>query len=1144
MSKQANFLKGVAVLALASGVILLSTEARGSDTPGFDYWGDFATLSKDGFTETVNGDFPNLIPNIGDSHNSYAWSMEEHNGELYVGTVRYLDCFLGFGGGDCPEPADGGFIPDLDESFAAQIWKYTPGAALPVEGFSNDNAVNGTWELQHESDLIPFWVALFSGGLLEGDEPIDFGYRNLKSCQTDGDTEPVLYSLNLGLWARVQYLSGDNWLETNGHDILDVLGSLIDGSQDLGGRGFACFKGRLWYAPAGYIDPVGGLDPDIPGPGRGIVLANSDPTGSGNWIDASGVNFEPPPPAEGGDPKNIIGVFTMNAWDVNNNGSLDDPEDLLVAGAVDRDNGGHLMVTRAEDCPPYPCTWQELGVPGAARPEVLDKIVTIPPFGSFETDLSEGVVDNAGMADMDQLGHDMYVTMSESAVTDGGLAEIVRYHTAASPNAPLAGSLPPTEGVCVAGNNPGDDQICDVTWDVVVGYPRDIALAGAANGFACGNPQDVDLIAGDDYCFPTSGLGLGAATEPLTGDDTGDPLDNYAAGGFGAAFYFWRTEVHPDEVAVEGADDVLYVTTFEQGFFVGEDEPGWNLWKTWSSSNGNTWESVFKNAAGHSPAYGGRSIKSTSNGLYIGSADPNEGTDVILGTTAPAAGSYPPVVIAQAGAPSFFGVNYSHNGVFLSDDDNVDYPDDWTDTEFNFSSPAGDDVETAALNGLATGLFGATITNYEWYYATDVTSFEGGPCSGLGIANYSHVTDPETTADATTTPDTSTTTYYTLRVTDSSANVACDSVPVEVSSDIPPFSIVKTEPPLTNDGGEPRLYLVDWNNNGSEIFRALGECFDIPDDLASCEWNFPQSDDVQLETTPDDLDQMMQAAREDLAADSTPEIDLLAIDNTGFDNIGDWGDEVDDDLGNMDVQVQSTADATEGVNDNPFCQNSAATVMAGSYRIIDPSGGTLAGSPQLCGDPEGDTLTYELRSGGPNFGTTEIDGPTGFPKYVHTEGTPVEGISPFDYFHFRAVDSGGPDNGPTVIVGLHIDSPGLTLEIVPPVEGFSPGGSIEFQVSGLSDGERARIYFSKQISPGDGACAPAGSPCLNLTGTIAQIQTSPASGGVANRVINIPPGAMTGQYLIQAIVPRGGPGFGSSLKSNIVTFDVVPFAGP
>ena len=86
--------------------------------------------------------------------------------------------------------------------------------------------------------------------------------------------------------------------------------------------------------------------------------------------------------------------------------------------------------------------------------------------------------------------------------------------------------------------------------------------------------------------------------------------------------------------------------------------------------------------------------------------------------------------------------------------------------------------------------------------------------------------------------------------------------------------------------------------------------------------------------------------------------------------------------------------------------------------------------------------------------------------------------------------------------------------------------------------------MSRQLSPGDGPCGPDGSPCLNLIAPFAQLSTTAAVGGVAAREVNVPAGAMSGKYLVQALVLRGGPSFASSIKSNVVEFEVSAPAGP
>ena len=68
-----------------------------------------------GWNSYAHPDYPNLVPNpLGSKQNSYHWSMAEKDGDLWVGTVRNVLCFLSPGTQPpelCPVAPEGGGVP-------------------------------------------------------------------------------------------------------------------------------------------------------------------------------------------------------------------------------------------------------------------------------------------------------------------------------------------------------------------------------------------------------------------------------------------------------------------------------------------------------------------------------------------------------------------------------------------------------------------------------------------------------------------------------------------------------------------------------------------------------------------------------------------------------------------------------------------------------------------------------------------------------------------------------------------------------------------------------------------------------------------------------------------------------------------------
>lgn len=127
----------------------------------------------------------------------------------------------------------------------------------------------------------------------------------------------------------------------------------------------------------------------------------------------------------------------------------------------------------------------------------------------------------------------------------------------------------------------------DDTWDLVVGTPRS-------------TPQG--------YLVPLSGLPQG--------------FGNYFTG------HFWR---------MEEQDGSLYLGTWDFSIFFRyfgilgqwiDQESGFDLWRT---EDGVSWSETSRNGFGNKFNHGVRSLQSTPFGLFLGTANPWDGTEVFLG---------------------------------------------------------------------------------------------------------------------------------------------------------------------------------------------------------------------------------------------------------------------------------------------------------------------------------------------------------------------------------------------------------------------------------------------------------------------------------------------------------------------------------
>lgn len=335
----------------------------------------------------------------------------------------------------------------------------------------------------------------------------------------------------------------------------------------------------------------------------------------------------------------------------------------------------------------------------------------------------------------------------------------------------------------------------DGSFGLVMGVPREPSTMSAYPGFECESEGGL--------CVPESGSG------PGWGGGGPDWTD-------GSAEYVWDFEVH---------EGYLYATTFVNGTLnpnpamsAAEAEAlaaggaGFDLWRT---SNGVTWEQVFDDGLGNPLNSGGRTMASSPDGLYVGTANSNTvhplgGTEVWLGRCL--GGVTEPV--ADAGV------------------DRVVYDE-------------GADGEDVLLRGSGSGATscGDEVYNYAW---------SEGACG----ATTGSISDGGS-ADVTVSQGSDTTETYSLVVRDTNGSTACDEVVIDVSTNAPPEVTITTTPaavyPFPGAGAAgflPTVRIPDGDDDDFVDVPLLGECIDT--DLVSCEWYIAPS--TTLADPVDDLE--------------------------------------------------------------------------------------------------------------------------------------------------------------------------------------------------------------------------------------------------------------------------------------------------
>ncbi len=949
--------------AALAGAAFLGVATDAAATSNLNDPGDFGQIAKAGFSLTVNGsfyidpantEFPNLQPNVGDYRNSYSWSAAWFDNTLWIGTNR--------------EP----FNSDRYAAGPAEIWRFTPCSLDPNDASANWGLC-GHWERTYVSPNVSRLIAWASGGSIPSDFPRDAGYRNMRVCNA-GDQVERLYVTATGLPPNILYWTGSTFATTSTSGFPTTLFSLLDTSTaDTGFRGLACFKGRLFASPAGTFNDV-----DISN--HPVLLMNPNPAGGSGWQTVLDVkNGGSGTPAGMADPDNI-GIFQVNALG-----------NYLWLSTINRTTGFELWRGDGTNCQePWvgnSCniTWTKVIDNGAGRPP--------DNFGP--------PIDNAG-ATLGVYGNDLYVAPSESGFYQETYAELLRVKDAGTSTNPkwqlLAGwprkdfadstkRLPGLENLDCTGYvrdmaNPGEQPAEWTTSDNSLRFFRNTWL----------NDTELDDDSDADDCMPATGSGPGLGLDP----DHKNPLLP------GPNNYLWRMAEH---------DGSFFIGSLDTGGGFGRGYPGessgFNLYRT---ENGVEFTTVVNNGLGNPDAYGVRSLVSTPIGLAVGSAngysDPeNGGTDVFIGTTAPAGQASPK---ADAG-----------------------------NDQFKYDTGKTGTV-SFTLQGGGTDSFGGaglSASPYQWYQGS--LADLGGDCTNISATPVS--TDPNdpslSVPVSSNSPNPEANSYtYTLRVTNQTGKVGCDQVTVTASYNLAPSVdpwYSGTDPmwpsvPANYGSGRsrPSVNLIDPEADG-ESYEVTAFCQDPEARLVRCELQSLDSPGVTLtnvsDTTTDPslctgMTTCAISARLNVPDWTTladngsnnnsslrPDVQVLAVDDQGYQDSTTW-----ESLAQPIVNTDPS-DTNPTGNDAPVCRNADVLIADGQDHVtFDPA----AFSPPICVDPDGDPLTYEAQTAGPfpQYGTVTFG--TNTVTYT-ADSLPAPGF--IDYFEIRALDPSGlrSDSGPS-----------------------------------------------------------------------------------------------------------------------------------
>lgn len=977
-------------LLAALVVLLCPLAASASDLNGPE---DFAQISRQGFSQTVNGSyvsvagslFPNLPNNaIGSGQNSYAWGMEwfarpGQDPALWVGTVRNLLCFLSPGSlPSCPLPTEGLPLPLPDYTRdRAEIWRYDPAGLGGISGtwtrvFQSPQASLSTrCALGAANSANPAVTYLFCNlGLTTAPSfPAHIGIRNLKACDAGGVNR--LYAANLGLFSSILYLNDAGQFvaaSSAGATFSDLVGAVIDagfdfnavGELDLGYRSLSCWE-RPDHVKVLCTAPAAGLtDPDSsPHP---WVLCNANPTNATSpWEPYSPLRFNDP---------DAVGVFDMAVVHVAPDPEVlaGEPVNYLCASELDRTNGGTVWCTdgtgcatttpvTGEDYSLHSCEWTPVIANGAGRPTRY--------FGS-------GRGGPAG--DPAAFGYGAVDTNSD------GFHDYLVQGWAEAAGGPAAGNADAELTRIIFDRSRPDDFM---KWEFLAGVPRVVSTPGVTaaeldttlfdlggSNLVC-TPAAIPGHTGSLGCLPLAGRGLGFAT-------SANPATALNASN-GPASYFWRFAQHQAD---------LFMGVF--------DLNGGDLYK--SPDAGITWSTITTNGMGwvfpgsnNSTNYGFRTMVSTdttpgiaepstplggegesptltpltSPVLFVGTANPygpdlpEGGTQVFAGVSG---GDFPPVAVPGA------------------DQDGFD--NELCATFDACALPTGNGTHTFTL-GSGSGSYdpfgGAGLTNYEWFAGAV-------PCNTVAPAGFQSataVTFPMALASA----DPFMAHTMTLRVTDSDANRACATMIARSWAHRPPAVGITTVPPGRFTGTRPRVFLVDFDNDGQESFKMHARCRGY-EALQSCTKSFENlgsqyflSDSGVLATGVDEFEVTVTLKP---GSANSPDIDVTALDA----HAALWTSANNPYAPTAGIDAQIIGFVNTAGNDAPACASGEVVAIQGVQLVYNPQS-PAPGHPKLCEDPDpGTTLSFGVDGGSDEANSA---------PYLPASATPGQGQANLQY---------------------------------------------------------------------------------------------------------------------------------------------------
>lgn len=527
---------GILIVILLVLVMAASAQAAGprrGHTPGIETivssWDRyFEKIADNGFaSETGNFDYYR--------HNNYAWSMEEFNGELYVGTGRSVDTFNimwetlwaamqpGVRPPELPDVAHPPFLQDFlqkvgpaylvtdKEAFRewvsvsqAEIWRYD----------------NRDWERVYQAPKVDSFLRTSTGTIPE---------PRYKVAQTSGFRSMITFTDNTGVEALYAASGGFSlaisspmlYRTTNGDDWETLATPAAMGRET---RAMAVLNGKL-YVGVGGRDGSGGATP--------AVWCNDDPTDPTGWVQV--MNFDTL------DSTNL-GVKVMCDY----NG-------LLYVGTQNQDG---FQVWRSTSGNP-----------------------------TSNADWVRVVADGAG---------DRYNVNAQTMQVFNGLLYV------STVSLPFLSGYPDMKGFEIIRIFPDD------TWQLVMGAR---------------NPVD----------------------SPGPMYDNRTPISGWPAGfGNPMAFYGWSMEAYNGFLFVGNLDTTVFlrylddyegdipdIPNLDSMVAAAEKISGCDLW---CSPNGYLWLPVTIDGFNTPENYGFRTMKATSMGLFLGTANPFTGCEIWQGS--------------------------------------------------------------------------------------------------------------------------------------------------------------------------------------------------------------------------------------------------------------------------------------------------------------------------------------------------------------------------------------------------------------------------------------------------------------------------------------------------------------------------------